>query len=51
MRELITTAAEILGATFVATGVGIIFGLGASLIIAGVFLIAGSYLYASAVSE
>lgn len=46
MREKITTGAEIVGASLIAAGVGIIFGLGASLIVAGLILIAGSYLAA-----
>jgi len=46
MREKITTLAEVIGAVLVATGVGVIFGLGASLIVAGLILMAGSYLAA-----
>lgn len=46
MREKVTTLAEMVGAALVAAGVGIIFGLGASLIVAGLIIIAGSYLAA-----
>jgi len=44
MRETVTTLAEIVGASLIAAGVGIIFGLGAALIVSGLFIIAVSYL-------
>lgn len=44
MREKVTTLAEIVGASLIAAGVGVIFGLGAALIISGLLIIAGSYL-------
>jgi hypothetical protein len=44
MREKVTTLAEIVGAGFIASGVGVIFGLGACLIVAGLLIIAGSYM-------
>lgn len=46
MREKVTTVAEILGAVSIASGINIIFGLGASLIVAGIFAIVGSYMAA-----
>lgn len=44
MREKVTTLAEIAGAISIASGIGIIFGFGASLIAAGIFAITISYL-------
>jgi len=44
---LITTIAEILGAILIAIGIGIILGIGAACIAAGVLLLAGSYLITS----
>jgi hypothetical protein len=46
MREKITTVAEMLGATLISVGVGIVFSWGISLIVAGLLVIAGSYLAA-----
>jgi hypothetical protein len=40
---LITTIIEILGAVLIATGIGIIFGIGAACIAAGTLLLVGSY--------
>lgn len=46
MREKMTTIAEMLGAVSISAGVGIVFSWGISLIVAGILLIAGSYLAA-----
>lgn len=43
MREIITTSAEVSGAVLIAVGIGIILGLGAALIAAGILAIAGAY--------
>jgi hypothetical protein len=47
MREIITSIAEIVGATFITLGIGFILGKGAAFIAAGIFVIAGSYLAGS----
>lgn len=47
MFGLITTIIEILGAILIAVGIGIILGIGAACIAAGVLLLAGSYFVTS----
>lgn len=44
MREKISTASEIIGASSVTVGIGIIFGAGAACVVGGILLIAFSYL-------
>jgi hypothetical protein len=44
MREIITTLAQVAGASMVAIGVGVILGLGAALIAGGILVIVGSIL-------
>jgi hypothetical protein len=44
MREIITSITEIIGAGLIALGVGFIFGKGAAFVVAGIFVIVGSYL-------
>ena len=44
MFGIITTIVEISGATLVAVGIGLCFGLGAALIAGGILILAGSYL-------
>lgn len=46
LNDILTTIAEVTGAVLITLGIGLIFGLGAALIAAGVFTIAGSYLVA-----
>jgi hypothetical protein len=41
---IITTIVEISGATLIAVGIGLCFGLGAALITGGILILAGSYL-------
>ena len=47
MRDRITTALEAAGAVCVVAGVGLLLGVGAGLIVAGVALIAAGYLGAA----
>ena len=44
MREIITSIVEIIGAGLITLGIGYILGKGAAFIVAGIFVIAGSYL-------
>lgn len=44
MREIITSIAEVVGASLITLGIGFIFGKGAAFVVAGIFVIAGSYL-------
>ena len=44
MFGIITTIVEISGATLIAVGIEICFGLGAALIAGGILILAGSYL-------
>lgn len=44
MRDQITTITELIGASMIAVGSGIIFGLGVAMIVGGIFIIAGSIL-------
>jgi hypothetical protein len=44
MREIITTLAQVAGASMVAIGVGVILGVGAALIAGGILVIVGSIL-------
>lgn len=46
MRERVTTGVEILGASLVTAGIGVLFGLGAALIVAGVACLLLGYLAA-----
>ena len=48
MFGLVTTIIEVIGAAFIATGVGICFGFGAGLITAGILVIAGSIMATNA---
>jgi hypothetical protein len=44
MREQITTATELIGASMISVGLGIIFGIGAALIAGGILILIGSIL-------
>jgi hypothetical protein len=44
MREIITTLAQVAGASMIAVGVGVILGLGSALIAGGILVIVGSIL-------
>lgn len=44
MREIITTLAQVAGASMIAVGVGVILGFGAALIAGGILVIVGSIL-------
>jgi hypothetical protein len=44
MRDQITTIIELIGATMISVGLGIIFGIGAALIAGGVLVVVGSFL-------
>jgi hypothetical protein len=44
MREIITTLAQVAGASMIAVGVGVILGFGAALIAGGMLVIVGSIL-------
>lgn len=46
-RDKVTTLADILGAILISTGIGIIAGLGAALIVSGILILAFSYLVAA----
>lgn len=45
-RDFITTALELIGAGLVTAGVYVLFGVGVSLLVGGVFMMAFSYLAA-----
>jgi len=45
MKDLITTIAEVVGLALILVGVYMLFKLAVTLIVAGIFLIAGSYIY------
>jgi len=45
MKDLITTIAELVGLALILVGVYMLFKLAVTLIVAGIFLIAGSYIY------
>jgi hypothetical protein len=44
MRDYITTITELIGATMISVGLGVIFGLGAALIAGGILVVIGSIL-------
>jgi hypothetical protein len=44
MRDQITTVTELIGATMISIGLGIIFGLGAALLTGGILILVGSIL-------
>lgn len=44
MRDYITTATELIGATMISVGLGVIFGIGAALISGGILIVIGSIL-------
>ena len=44
MRDRITTITELIGATMISVGLGIVFGIGAALIAGGILAIVGSAL-------
>jgi uncharacterized membrane protein YkgB len=44
MRDQITTITELIGATMISVGLGVIFGLGAALIAGGILVVIGSIL-------
>jgi hypothetical protein len=44
MKEIITTLAQIAGASMIAIGVGVVLGTGAALIAGGILVIVGSIL-------
>lgn len=44
MREIITTLAQVAGASMIAVGVGVILGFGSALIAGGILVIVGSIL-------
>jgi len=44
MRDQITTITELIGASMIAVGLGIVLGLGAALIAGGILVIVGSVL-------
>jgi hypothetical protein len=44
MRDYITTITELIGATMISVGLGIIFGFGAALISGGILIVIGSIL-------
>ena len=44
MRDYFTTITELVGATMISFGLGIIFGIGAALIAGGIFILVGSIL-------
>jgi hypothetical protein len=44
MRDQITTITELIGATMISVGLGVIFGLGAALIAGGILVVVGSIL-------
>jgi len=45
MKDLITTITEVLGVGLILVGVYMLFKMAVTLIVTGVFLIAGSYIY------
>ena len=45
MKDLITTIAEVLGVALILIGVYMLFKTAVTLIVTGVFLMAGSYIY------
>lgn len=51
ISDLVSTSVEILGAALISIGFGVCFGLGAALIVAGILIIAGSYIATRGVSE
>ena len=51
MFGIITTIIEIVGATLIAVGIGVLFGIGAACIAAGALMLIGSYLATSGVVE
>jgi len=44
MRDQITTITELIGATMISIGLGIIFGVGAALVAGGILVVIGSFL-------
>ena len=44
MRDYITTITELIGATMISVGLGVIFGVGAALIAGGILVVVGSIL-------
>ena len=42
MRDQITTVTELIGATMISVGLGIIFGIGAALLTGGILILIGS---------
>lgn len=44
MAEIITTLAQVVGASMIAIGIGVVFGTGAALIAGGILVITGSIL-------
>ena len=44
MFDIITTAVDIAGASLLAVGIGICFGVGAALIAGGILILVGSFL-------
>lgn len=45
-KDRVTTLADLLGATLISVGIGLLAGIGAALIAAGVLILVGSYLVA-----
>jgi len=44
MRDQITTIAELIGATMISVGLGVMFGVGAALVTGGILILVGSIL-------
>ena len=44
MRDQITTITELIGATMISVGLGVIFGVGAALVTGGILILVGSVL-------
>ena len=45
MKDIITTSIEVLGVALIISGVYMLFNTAVTLIVTGVFLMAGSYIY------